>query len=90
LTQKTKKQHQERYAAKPHLVRILYQRHWEKQRIIDLLYIADRLMQLPDWLNSLIWQELENASSGVYHGYPMPDTDPFARQVLLKWSSINE
>ena len=59
LTQKTKKQHQERYAAKLHLVRILYQRHWEKQRIIDLLYIADWLMQLPDWLNSLIWQELE-------------------------------
>jgi hypothetical protein len=59
LTQKTKKQDQERYAAKLHLVRILYQRHWEKQRIIDLLYIADWLMQLPDWLNSLIWQELE-------------------------------
>ena len=38
LTQKTRKQHQERYAAKIRLVRILYQRHWEKQRIIDLLY----------------------------------------------------
>jgi len=59
LTQKTRKQHQERYAAKIRLVRILYQRHWEKQRIIDLLYISDWLMQLPDWLNSQVWQELE-------------------------------
>ena len=59
LTQKTKKQDQERYEAKLRLVRILYQRHWEKQRIIDLLYIVDWLMQLPDWLNSRVWQELE-------------------------------
>ena len=59
LTQQTRKQHQERYEAKLRLVRILYEHHWEKQRIIDLLYIADWLMQLPDWLNSQIWKELE-------------------------------
>ena len=59
LTQKTRKQHQERYEAKLRVVRILYQHRWDKQRIIDLLYIADWLMQLPDWLNSRIWQELE-------------------------------
>ena len=40
-------------------MRILYQRHWNKQRIIDLLYIVDWLMQLPEWLNSRVWQELE-------------------------------
>jgi len=34
--------------------------------------------------------QLENASSGAYHGYPMPDTDPFSRQVLLKWRRVNE
>ncbi len=59
LTQKTRKQHQERYKAKLRLVRILYQRHWNKQRIIDLFYILDWLMQLPEWLNSQVWQELE-------------------------------
>ncbi|TLU82574.1 MAG: cytosolic protein [Chlorobium sp.] len=59
LTKKTKKRHQERYEAKLRLVRILYQRHWNKQRIIDLLYIVDWLMQLPEWLNSRVWQELE-------------------------------
>jgi hypothetical protein len=40
-------------------VRILCQRHWDKQRIIDLFYIVDWLMQLPEWLNSRVWQELE-------------------------------
>ena len=59
LTQKTKKKDQERYAAKIRLLRILYQHLWDKQRIIDLLYILDWLMQLPEWLNSKVWQELE-------------------------------
>ena len=59
LTQKTKKQDQERYAAKIRLLRILYLHLWDKQRIIDLFYILDWLMQLPEWLNSKIWQELE-------------------------------
>lgn len=36
LTQNTKKQHQERYAARLSLLRILYQHQWDKQRIIDL------------------------------------------------------
>ncbi len=59
LTQKTKKQDQERYAAKIRLLRILYQHQWDKQRIIDLFYISDWWMQLPEWLNSKVWQELE-------------------------------
>jgi len=59
LTQQTRKQHQERYEAKLRLVRILYERHWDKQRVIDLFYVVDWLMQLPEWLNSQVWQELE-------------------------------
>ena len=35
LTKKTKKQDQERYAAKIRLLRILYQHQWDKQRIIE-------------------------------------------------------
>jgi hypothetical protein len=30
------------------------------------------------------------AQSVRYGGYPMPATDPFARQVLLRWRQINE
>ena len=59
LTQQTRKQHQERYEAKLRLVKLLYQRHWNKQRVIDLFSVVDWLMQLPEWLNTQVWQELE-------------------------------
>ena len=59
LTQQTRKQYQERYEAKLRLVRLLYQRQWDKQRVIDLFSVLDWLMQLPEWLNSQVWQELE-------------------------------
>lgn len=29
--------------------------------------------------------QLENNSKGVYHGYPMPETDPFRDEVLRCW-----
>jgi hypothetical protein len=29
--------------------------------------------------------QLENARRGTYHGYPMPETDPFRDEVLSKW-----
>ena len=29
--------------------------------------------------------QLENAGKGTYHGYPMPETDPFREEVLAKW-----
>lgn len=30
--------------------------------------------------------QLENPEQGTYHGYPMPETDPFCEQVLAAWS----
>lgn len=30
--------------------------------------------------------QLENAETGAYHGYPMPNTDPFGSEVLKKWN----
>jgi len=59
LTQKTRTQDQERYNAKLRLLRILYERHRNKQRVINLFNVIDWLMQLPEWLNSEVWQELE-------------------------------
>lgn len=29
--------------------------------------------------------QLENAERGIYHGYPMPESDPFRREVLARW-----
>ncbi|MDE0028373.1 MAG: hypothetical protein OXU42_03085 [Deltaproteobacteria bacterium] len=30
--------------------------------------------------------QLENPETGSYHGYPMPDTDPFAKRVVENWN----
>ena len=38
---------------------MLYKRHWDKQRVIDLFTIVDWLMTLPAWLETKIWQEME-------------------------------
>jgi len=59
LTRQTRKKHQERYEAKLRLIKILYQRHWDKQRVINLLTVVDWLMTLPAWLDTKVWQEIE-------------------------------
>ena len=59
LTRQTLKENQEHYEAKLSLVRILYKRHWDKQRVIDLFTIVDWLMTLPVWLETQIWKEIE-------------------------------
>ncbi len=33
--------------------------------------------------------QLENPQQGIYHGYPMPDQDPMASQLLKEWSQRN-
>lgn len=30
--------------------------------------------------------QLENPAIGCYHGYPMPDSDPLASEVLTRWN----
>jgi len=59
LTQRTRKNHQERYTAKHHLVRLLYQRRWDKQRVLDLFNVMDWLMRLPEELAKQLHQEIE-------------------------------
>ena len=59
LTRQTRKEHQERYEAKLRLIKILYQRHWDKQRVINLLTVVDWLMTLPAWLETKVWKEIE-------------------------------
>jgi len=29
--------------------------------------------------------QLENPEQGTYHGYPMPESDPFRAEVLARW-----
>lgn len=32
--------------------------------------------------------QLENPQRGTYHGYPMPESDPFRKEVLEKWKGL--
>jgi len=59
LTRQTRKANQERYEAKLRLIKILYQRHWDKQRVINLLTVVDWMMTLPAWLETKVWKEIE-------------------------------
>lgn len=34
--------------------------------------------------------QLENPVLGTYHGYPMPESDPLASEVLKKWEETGE
>lgn len=34
--------------------------------------------------------QLENPVTGTYHGYPMPEGDPLASDVVRRWNSSND
>jgi hypothetical protein len=59
LTQQTRGNAPDRYAAKWRLARLLYERDWDRQRIIDLFSVIDWMMALPDALQRHLWNELE-------------------------------
>ncbi|WP_374276668.1 hypothetical protein [Azonexus sp.] len=33
--------------------------------------------------------QLENPCLGIYHGYPMPETDPLALEVIHRWGRLD-
>ena len=60
---------QGRYAAKWRLARLLYQRDWDRQRIIDLFAVIDWLLRLPRELEERLWgavMELEQEKNMPY------------------------
>lgn len=58
LTRQTRDDTRQRFAAKWRLARLLYERDWDKQRIIDLFGVLDWLMRLPAALEDKLWHEL--------------------------------
>lgn len=58
LTQRTKGDTEARYLAKRRLVRLLYERGWNKQRVLDLFFIIDCLLYVPEELTRRLWQEI--------------------------------
>jgi hypothetical protein len=47
----------------------LYQRNWEKQRVIDGLHVLEWLMRLPNGLEQQIWLEIKTIKEGEIMRY---------------------
>jgi hypothetical protein len=78
LTQQTRGRDVERYAAKWRLARMLYDRAWDKQRIIDLFNIIDWMMHLPEQMQS----ELLDNVQELERNRAMPYISSFERRGL--------
>lgn len=60
LTKKTKNQIQQRYETKLKVIRLLYQKGWDKQELINFLGVIDWLMYLPEVFAVQLRQEVHN------------------------------
>ncbi len=58
-TRATRGDPESRYQAKCTLVRLLYRRGWERQRILDLFSILDWMMRLTPELERQLWQDIQ-------------------------------
>jgi hypothetical protein len=79
-TQATRHNPQARFDAKWKLVQLLYRRGWDKQRIIDLLFVIDWMMKLPEHLKHQLWQNLDNLEREGKMAY----VSEFERQAIDK------
>ena len=59
LTRQTKGDDEQRTAAKWRLTKLLYERNWKKQRIIDLYSVIDWMMRIPPELQQRLWHDIE-------------------------------
>lgn len=60
LTRQTRHDAQCRFEAKRRLVRVLYERGWDKRRILSLFAVLDWMMQLPKELEAKLWHDIES------------------------------
>lgn len=58
LTQQTRRRNEERYDAKLRLIRLLYERQWERKRIVELLRVIDWFLELPKELRQQLKTEI--------------------------------
>jgi hypothetical protein len=80
LTQQTRGQHVQRHNAKLQLARLLYERNWDKQRIVDLFCVIDWMMQLPPALEKQLMDEIDELEEERC----MPYMNPWERRGLEK------
>jgi hypothetical protein len=69
LTQRTRKNVKARYTAKWQLAKLLYERDWGKQQIIDLFAVIDWLMTLPPELEKKLWTSISELERNMKMPY---------------------
>ena len=58
LTRKTRGRPEQRLAAKWKLIRLMYERRWDKARVIGFFKVLDWMMVLPSALEARLWQDI--------------------------------
>lgn len=58
-TRRTRHDPFDRFQAKRRLVRLLYERDWDKKRVIELFAVLDWMMRLPAELEDELWHDIE-------------------------------
>jgi len=58
LTQQTRQKNEDRYNAKLRLIRLLYERQWDRKRIVELLRVIDWFLELPKGLRQKLQTEI--------------------------------
>jgi hypothetical protein len=78
LTQQTRHRNVKRLAVKGYVSRMLYERNWDKQRIVDLFNIIDWMMQIPPSLEAQLLRDIAR----LERKNGMPYMSSFERQGL--------
>lgn len=78
LTQQTRRQPVKRFAAKWTLTRLLYERRWDRQRVIDLFNVIDWMMAIPPQLQD----ELAINIGELERKMEMPYMNSFEKKAL--------
>ena len=68
-TQRTRKDDSARHQAKRLLVRLLYERQWERQKVVDLFNVIDWMMRLPEELAQELRQEINDIEESTKMQY---------------------
>jgi hypothetical protein len=80
LTRQTRQNPKDRYTAKLRLIRILFERGWDRQRILDLFSVIDWLMHLPRDLEQKIGQNIQQ----IEEEHKMPYITSIERMGIKK------
>ena len=80
LALRTRHKHDERYAAKLHLITRLYQHQWDSRRTMDFARAIGWMMRLPKAMETTLWQEIEQMKKEHTMEYLLP----FEREALEK------